>query len=142
MTESTQKTRVVKPYSRPAALAKLDQRTKEARVLREIREELTHHVGNNPSATQRALIDQAAQLKLRLAVMDRTFAENNKTTGHDTRDYLAWANSYTRLLRQLGIKGTTDRALNLNDYLAARDTPGGPQAAAKASNHPSEAPAP
>ena len=142
MTASTQKTRVVKPYSRPAALAKLDQRTKEARVLREIGEELTRHVGGSPSAIQRALIDQAAQLKLRLAVMDRAFSANNKTTAHDTRDYLAWANSYTRLLRQLGIKGTTDRALNLNDYLAARDTPGGPQAAAKASSHPTEAPAP
>src|SRR5215472_7849796 len=84
----------IRPYSRPAALAKLDQRTKEARLIRETRAELLAHVGGNPSATQRALIEQLVQIRLRIALMDRKFAESGAQTDHDSRTYLAWANSY------------------------------------------------
>ena len=112
--------RGLQPYSRPAALAKLDQRTREARLLRETRAELTLHVGGNPSATQRALIEQCAQLRLRLATMDRAFAEAGaKMTAHDSRTYLAWANSYTRTLRQLGLQGPSARGPSLAEILAA-----------------------
>ena len=112
--------RAIVPYNRPAALGKLDQRTKEARLMREAHAELVAHVGGNPSATQSALIDQAVQIKLRLAVMDRKFAESHAQTDHDSRQYLAWANSFTRLLRQLGLKGAPERAPDLASYLASR----------------------
>jgi hypothetical protein len=60
----------IAPCSSSVALAKLDQRTKDARLIRETR---AVHVGGNPSVTQRALIEQLVQIKLRLAVMDRNF---------------------------------------------------------------------
>jgi hypothetical protein len=98
-------------------LAKLDQRTREARLMRETRAELVRHVGGTPSATQAALIDQLVQIKLRLAVMDRRFAETDAQTDHDTRTYLAWANSYARLLAQLGLKATPPPRPTLREYL-------------------------
>src|SRR4051812_36159359 len=90
--------RPIRAYSGPSTLLKMDQRTKEARLIRETRAELLAHVGGNPSATQRALIEALVQIKLRLAMMDRKFAEAGGQTDHDSRTYLAWANSYGRML--------------------------------------------
>ena len=101
-------------------LARLDGRTKEARLLQGIRADLVAHVGGAPSATQRALIEQIAQLQLRVAVMDRRFAETGAQTDHDSRTYLAWANSLSRLLRQLGVKARAADAPDLRSYLAQR----------------------
>jgi heme oxygenase len=92
--------------SRPSTLAKLDGRTREARLMRETRAALTAHVGGSPSATQRALIERACQLTLRLAAMDQRFADTGAQTEHDSRTYLAWSNSLTRTLRDLGHKAT------------------------------------
>jgi hypothetical protein len=113
-------TTTLRPRSTPADLAKLDGRTREARLMRELRAELVSHVGGKPSATQMALIDQATQLRLRLATMDRDFAETGDMTGHDSRTYLAWSNSYARLLRHLGLKGVGERPPSLADHIAAR----------------------
>jgi hypothetical protein len=89
--------------------------------MREARAELVAHVGGNPSATQRELIEQCVQLRLRLAVMDRAFAEAGGTmTAHDSRTYLAWSNSYSRTLRQLGLKGAPAPVATLAGYLAAK----------------------
>ncbi len=120
-TTSPASVRPVAPYSRPATLAKLDGRRREARLMREARAELVAHVGGNPSATQRALIEQCVQLRLRLAVMDRAFAEaGGAMTAHDSRTYLAWSNSYSRTLRQLGLKGAPAPVATLAGYLAAK----------------------
>jgi hypothetical protein len=59
------------PYSKSATLAKLDRRTKEARLLQSLRRELVAYVGGFPSTTQMLLIDQACALQLRLALMDK-----------------------------------------------------------------------
>jgi hypothetical protein len=116
--------RPISPYSRPAVLAKLDQRTKEARLVREMRAELIAHVGGAPSATQRALIDQAVSLKLHIALMDRRAAENGGAMGEAAgRQYLAWANAFSRLLRQLGTKAAAQRPRSLAEHLADRSTP-------------------
>jgi hypothetical protein len=108
------------PYSTADRLAKIDQRTREGRLTRETRAELIAHVGDQPSATQRALIEQLVQIRLRLALMDRKFAETGGQTDHDSRTYLAWANSYARLLRQLGPRGHKAGGASLADYLAAK----------------------
>lgn len=50
--------------------------------------------------------------------MDRNFAKSQQMTEHDSRTYLAWSNSYSRLLRQLGLKGAAERAPSLADLLA------------------------
>ena len=47
-------TQPIRPTYRPVALAKLDQRTKEARLMRETRAALVAHVGGKPSAVQSA----------------------------------------------------------------------------------------
>jgi phage shock protein A len=114
------KVRQIRAYSRPAALAKLDQRTVEARLMRETRADLEKHVGGTPSAVQQALIEQAAQLRLRLAVMDAKFAETSAQTDHDSRTYLAWSNSYSRLMRLLGMKGPAPKVPTLEDIRAGR----------------------
>ena len=110
----------------PVGLSKLDQRTKEARLMRETRAALVAHIGGKPSAVQAALIERACQLTLRIATMDRKFAETGEQTDHDSRTYLAWSNSLTRALRQLGLKGAATEPPSLADYLAARakDDPG------------------
>lgn len=89
------------PYSR-RALGTLDGRSKEARLMRDTRDELTAHVGGSPSPTQKALIDTAVQLRLRIAVMDRAFSKTQTQTEHDNRTYLAHANSYARVMKLLG----------------------------------------
>jgi len=104
------------PYTR--RLTKLDGRTREARLMRDTRRELTAHLGGKPSATQAVMIEQAAQLTLRIATMDRKFAETGEQTEHDSRTYLAWSGALTRLLRQLGLKGAPQPAQTLASYLA------------------------
>jgi len=84
-------------------LAKLDGRTREARLVRSVRADLTAHVGGHPSATQTALIERAVQLTLRVAAMDRKYARTGAMTDHDTRTYLAWSAGLARLLRALGL---------------------------------------
>lgn len=106
------------PYSRPPALANIDMRSKEGLILRKIRAELTAHVGN-PSATQRILIERAAVLSLQIAMLDARHASGGLTP-HDQREYLAWTNALTRLMRQLGQKGAAERSRSLADHLAAR----------------------
>jgi hypothetical protein len=92
------------------------------RAAAKLRADLTAHCNGRPSATQAAIIAQAAEIKLRLAVMDQDFIRTGRRSAHATRDYLAWANSFTRLLRQLGLKGTAECAPTLADYLAAKAT--------------------
>jgi len=103
---------------RPVGLAKLDQRTKEARLVRETRAALTEHVGE-PSVVQAAIIDQLVQLRLRLAKMDRRFAETGDQTEGGSKMYLAWANSYSRLMFRLGIDGAKAAPPSLASLFAA-----------------------
>jgi hypothetical protein len=108
------------PYSRTATLSKLDGRTREARLMRSTRAALIAHVGGKPSVVQQTLIERACQLQIRIAMMDRDFADGGVQTEHDSRTYLAWSNSLTRTLRELGLKGAADKRPSLQDYLAGR----------------------
>jgi hypothetical protein len=92
--------------------------------MRETRAELVAHVGGKPTAVQSAMIERACQLTLRIVAMDRTFAETGAQTDHDSRTYLAWSNSLTRTLTQLGVAGaTTGREPSIADLLVQ---PAGP----------------
>ncbi len=66
------------------------------------------------------MIEQAAQIRLRLAGMDRKFMEAGGMVEHDSRVYLAWSNSLSRLMRQLGTQGPPPRAPTLTNYLAEK----------------------
>jgi hypothetical protein len=94
----------VGPYSRPNVLAKLDGRRREARLMQTVRDELTDHVGGNPTAPQRALIERAAMLTLHVALMDAKVMEPDAgpLSERDSRQYLAWSNALTRIMRDLG----------------------------------------
>jgi len=117
------KTRRIGAYSRPTALAKLDGRTREAALLRTTREALVAHVGGQPSAVQSVLIERAAILALRLAVMDAK-APGGALTERDAREYLCWHNAYVRTLRELGIKGVPERGPTLAEVLASMPVSG------------------
>ena len=71
------------PYCSATTLATRDGRTREARLLKNLRAELVAHVGV-PSAVQGALITQACQLGLQIALMDRKFAETGTQSEHDS----------------------------------------------------------
>ena len=106
------------PYSRPSVLAKLDGRTREARLLAKVRADLTTHLGGQPSATQRWMIERAAWLSLHVAQLDAKATAGGALTDHDHRTYLAWSNTLTKLLRHLGMEGATAKPRSLQEHLA------------------------
>lgn len=89
--------------------------------MRKIQRDLIAHVGGEPSAAQRILIEQAAQLRLHIALMDKRTAEGRELSERDARQYLAWANSLSKLLRHLGLKGVAARPRSLADHIAERN---------------------
>ena len=108
------------PYSRPTMLAKLDQRTREARLMRETRAALVAHVGGHPSVTEYALIERAVWLSLRVAQLNAKLAGGDAFTDHDSRTYLAWSNALGRCFRELGLKPRTEASQSLAEYISAR----------------------
>jgi hypothetical protein len=88
------------PYIRPHRLAKIDGRTKIAKLMRETRATLTAHVGGEPSATQRALIERVVWLTLKCSLTDAKIAAGTDTD-YDSKSYLAWSNALRRALRDL-----------------------------------------
>ncbi|TCZ65555.1 hypothetical protein [Roseicella aquatilis] len=113
------------PYSRTDRLAKLDKRTKESRLLHEVRRDLTAHVGGEPTATQRMLIERAAQLSLQLALMERS-AEGGALSERNGRQYLAWSGALTRTLRELGAApAKPEKRRSLADLIARKGAEGG-----------------
>lgn len=117
---ANEKARQIGPYSRPCVLAKLDRRTREARLLQETRAALISHVGGQVSAIQAALIERAAWLTLRVAQLDAKIAAGDAFSDHDNRSYLAWSNSLSRTLRELGLRSAAPRQPTLAEHLAAR----------------------
>jgi hypothetical protein len=109
----------VGPYSRGGPLARIDGRSREGRFLTSVRSELVQHVGGHPSATQRALIERAVWLSFRVAQLDSKMASSDSFTDHDSRTYLAWSNSLSRCLRELGLKPAAAATRSLADVLAA-----------------------
>jgi hypothetical protein len=107
------------PYSNCATLAKLDGRTREARLISSLRTELTAHVGGRPSTTQRLLIDQACQLQLRIAMMDKDGAVITEMTERNQVQYLAWTGALSRLLRDLGLSAAPAPKQTQAEWLAS-----------------------
>lgn len=100
-------------------LAKLDRRTKEARLLEAARASLTRHVGGAPNDIQRVLIERASRLMVYIEVMDRETLETGTMSERASRQYLAWSNSLRLTLRDLGMKAAPSEKLpDLGDILA------------------------
>jgi hypothetical protein len=117
------KSRGLGPHSRRHRLGFLDGRTFEARLHRKFRAELIAHVGGAPSIAQTAIIERAAWVQLRLAMMDSKVASGDFTE-QDSHVYLAWANTLSRLLTRLGLQPAAAKPMDPYDYAAllnARD---------------------
>src|ERR1700730_12280035 len=115
----------VGPHSGRHRLAKVDRRTKEGQLLDTVREELTRHVGGDPSAVQRALITRCCWLSLRLAMLDKKLASGRDFTEIDSNVYLAWSNTLSRTVARLGLDvpasaSTVDPMEVLAHHLEAR----------------------
>jgi hypothetical protein len=106
------------PYSKEGVLARIDKRCREALFLRRMTEELIEHVGGNPSAAQRALIERAAMLSLRLAMLDQRVITDTMSS-EVAGEYLAWSNSLTRTMCALGLEAVQQRP-SLAQYLSQR----------------------
>jgi hypothetical protein len=103
-------------------LAKLDRRTKEARLLEAARASFTRHCGGAPNDIQRVLIERASRLLVYLETMDAQALEDGTMSERNSRQYLAWANSLRLTLRDLGLKAAPDVVPpSLGDYLSQRD---------------------
>jgi hypothetical protein len=110
------------PYSKEGVLARIDKRSREALFLRRVTEELSEHVGGRPSAAQRALIERAAMLSLRLAMLDERVITGEMTT-NVAGEYLAWSNSLTRTMVALGLEPARS-VPTLAQYLTRKDAAG------------------
>jgi hypothetical protein len=109
--------RPIGAHSRRIALGQIDGRRREARLMREIRDELIQHCsGGKPSAVQRRLCERAAALALRLALMDE---KADALSERDGRQYLAWHSAYVRTLKAIGMKPVAERVPTLAEHLAA-----------------------
>jgi len=91
-------------YSKEIVLARPDGRTKAARLLHQMREALFLHLGGETKLTpiQRAVVERAAMLQLRCAMLDEKVLDGS-FSDYDAKSYLAFSNSLTRTLALLGL---------------------------------------
>jgi hypothetical protein len=78
-------------------------RIKEGRRLQAFRAALIEHVGGAPTKVQAVLIDRATMLQCHVSRMDTQALQDGGMSDHASRQYLAWSNSLTRTLRELGL---------------------------------------
>jgi hypothetical protein len=109
------------PHSRPKKLALLDGRRAEAKLMREVSDELTAHIGGKPTITQRMMIERAATISLRIRLLDRLTLSDAGLSEKNAREAVCWENALRRTLIALGIKGASERTPSLQDYLAAKN---------------------
>lgn len=108
----------VGPYSKAGALALIDGRSREAQYMKARRAELVAHVGGQPSAVQRQMIERAVRLSLALELLDERLTHGEAFTTHDHNHYLAWSNALTRTLARLGLESASSRPPTLAEQLA------------------------
>jgi hypothetical protein len=113
---SPKRSRAIDPQLRPIRWAKKGH-SREARLFGCLRRELIAHVGGEPSAAQRALIDRCAMLQTHLARMDEKVFGEGEMSDHASRQYLAWANSVSRMLQALGLEPAKPKAMTAADSL-------------------------
>ena len=82
-------------------LRAVDRRTHAGRHLADMRERLTELVGGNPDIAEKEIIDRAAMLSLKIAQMDKKIMLNSDFSERDSEFYLAWTNTYCRILKML-----------------------------------------
>jgi muconolactone delta-isomerase len=109
------------PISRPARLwaGKGKGTSKEGQFIRQLRAALVQHVGGNPTAVERILIERAVMMTVHLARMDAEALASGRMSDYARKQYLAWDGKLRQALRQIG-KGAPERGPSLAQYLAAQ----------------------
>jgi hypothetical protein len=108
--------------TRPNRLKKIDGRTREARRLRIITEELTEHAGgaDRINVAQKYLIQRTAVDILRLELLDHKMTMG-EISEHDGRVAHALRGSVRLALRQLGMQPVAPRRpMDAVEYLASK----------------------
>jgi hypothetical protein len=90
------------PYSKEIQLGLVDGRTREGRLLAQMRRVLIEQVGGDPTPPQRILIERAAYLQLRCAKLDSRLIDGTFTQ-YDNASYIAFCNALRRALVSLGL---------------------------------------
>jgi hypothetical protein len=93
-----------KAHGQRRGIVKCDGRSPEGRILKNARKTLLEHVGGYEVATpvQKSLIERAAMLELRAAMLDQKIIDGTFTE-YDSKVYNAIINSITRVYKVLGI---------------------------------------
>jgi hypothetical protein len=94
--------RAVGSFSKPDVLGRLDGRSREARLKAAFKADLLQHIGGRPTIPQALMIEQAANLQLRISLMDARFAATNTMGDGEQRHYRAWVNTLANVLSKLG----------------------------------------
>ena len=113
----------VGPYSRHGAIALIDGRSREAQYMRRLRRELVAHVGGQPNAVQRQLIERAVRLSLALELFDEQLMHEASFLAKDHNKYISWSNALARVLARLGLRSTSETPPSLAEALAAGRQP-------------------
>jgi hypothetical protein len=93
-----------KSHGQRRGIVKCDGRSPEGRILKNARRTLLEHIGGAEVATpvQKSLIERAAMLELRAAMLDQKVIDGS-FTDYDGKTYNAIINSLTRVYKTLGI---------------------------------------
>jgi hypothetical protein len=92
-------------------------RSREGELYRRFVRQLVQHVGR-PNHAQEMLIGRIAWLQVHLASMDQRILESGEMSEHTGKQYLAWANSVSRMIAQLGLHSAPEQPPSLSEYLS------------------------
>lgn len=120
--------KTVGPFSRDRVLAGMDKRTRTGRIYRTIIADLIDHVGGNPSAAERLIIQSAALKATRLSLLSEKMLSGIDNPESMDQHSLGWANSLRLDLGVLGLdKRIKDVTPKLKDIIAASKAKGDDQ---------------
>jgi hypothetical protein len=100
-------------------------RSREAKLYRAFRDELLRHVGGKPTTAQTILIHRLSWIQTHMARMDERSMANDGLSDWASRQYLAWANTVSRMLQALGVESPSPKLLkapevSLADHITSR----------------------
>lgn len=87
---------------RPLGTA-LNAHSRDYKVLQKARADLAASIGGHPTPVQAMLVEQGAQLRLRLVQSDNQVTADKPMTVAESKHYIALANALTRVLLRLGV---------------------------------------
>ena len=106
------------PHSRNLRPGSIDNRTRPARFMRDIRRELVEVLGGNVTVQQRLLIDRVAEKALCCAMLGERLVTDPEATVTDDKMLIYYSNSLRRDLGVLGLEARAAAQPNLRELLS------------------------